>query len=160
MTELKLTHKQEAFAQAYVETGIAAEAYRRAYSTGGMKETTIWRNAHEVLKNNKVSARVQHLTKIAQKVQEEKFSITIETITSMLLADRDLARDVNQTSAAVSATKALAGLHGLVIDRKEVGRPGEFSEMSDDELATIARRSSGISGEGASKASPHSTKLH
>lgn len=34
MTDTRLTPKQEAFAQAYVETGNASGAYRRAYNAG------------------------------------------------------------------------------------------------------------------------------
>ena len=39
--ELKLTAKQEAFARAYVETGNASEAYRRAYNAENMKQESI-----------------------------------------------------------------------------------------------------------------------
>ena len=38
--EYKLTIKQEAFARAYVETGNASEAYRRAYNAENMQQIT------------------------------------------------------------------------------------------------------------------------
>ncbi|MGU9998175.1 terminase small subunit, partial [Bordetella avium] len=38
---MALTPKQEAFALAYVETGNASEAYRRAYSAERMKPETV-----------------------------------------------------------------------------------------------------------------------
>ena len=57
----KLTPKQEAFALAYIETGNAAEAYRRAYSTSRMGSSTVQRNAHALLKDNKIATRVDEL---------------------------------------------------------------------------------------------------
>lgn len=45
--ELKLTIKQEAFARAYVETGNASEAYRRAYDAARMKPEVIAVKASE-----------------------------------------------------------------------------------------------------------------
>lgn len=59
MKDKKLTLKQETFVMAYLETGNASEAYRRAYDVGRMLSTTINRNAHEMLKLPTVSARIQ-----------------------------------------------------------------------------------------------------
>ena len=59
--ELKLTIKQEAFARAYVETGNASEAYRRAYNAENMKQESIAVRACELLAHSKVSVMVQQL---------------------------------------------------------------------------------------------------
>ena len=56
-----LTYKQESFVVAYVETGNATEAYRRAYDTGRMRPATINRNAHALVRHSKVAARIQEL---------------------------------------------------------------------------------------------------
>ena len=56
-----LTAKQESFVVAYVETGNASEAYRRAYDTGRMRPATINRNAHALVRHSKVAARIQEL---------------------------------------------------------------------------------------------------
>jgi phage terminase small subunit len=57
-----LTRKQEAFACAYVETGNASEAYRRAgYDVKGMKPATLEREAHAVRHHPKVSPRIDDL---------------------------------------------------------------------------------------------------
>ena len=115
-TTKKLTPKQEAFACAYVETGNASEAYRRAYDAGAMKEETIWRKAKECLDNGKVTARVEQL----QAKHAKRHEITVDSITEMLKEDRDLARKNDQASAAVSASMGLAKLHGLIIDRSKI----------------------------------------
>ena len=46
---------------------------------------------------------------------------------------REQAAEINQPSAAVSATVAKAKLAGLIVDRREVGKPGEFEGMNVDE---------------------------
>lgn len=56
-----LTPKQEAFAQAFVETGDATASYRAAYATEGMLPATIKRSAFDVRHNPKVAARIHEL---------------------------------------------------------------------------------------------------
>lgn len=116
-----LTPKQDAFAMAYVETGCAAEAYRHAYNAENMAETTIWPNASKLLKNNKVATRVSQLKERAQK----RHDMTVDDLTEMLKSDREMARDIKQPSAAVSAVMGMAKLHGLITDKAEhTGKDG------------------------------------
>lgn len=75
-----LTPKQERFCNAYMETGNASEAYRRAYSCGGMKPETVHRKAKELLDNGKIAARIREI----QKRQERKSDITREEIMAFL----------------------------------------------------------------------------
>jgi phage terminase small subunit len=69
----KLTPKQRKFAEEYVNTGNASEAYRRAYD---VRETTsnevIKVKASELLKNGNISVTVKEL----QTQQAESFQIT------------------------------------------------------------------------------------
>lgn len=74
----KLTQKQEAFATKYVECGDASEAYRFAYNAGNMTAKSVNESASRVLKNIKVSARVEELTEAAKKIAEKRFTITVE----------------------------------------------------------------------------------
>ena len=53
--------KPEAFCQAYVATGNASEAYRRAYQAAGMKPATIHRRAKELMDDGKIAARIAEL---------------------------------------------------------------------------------------------------
>ena len=107
-----LTTKQEEFAKAYVETGNASEAYRRAYKAN-TKPEVVWVKACELLKHGKVAVRVEELQQAAQK----RHNVTIDTITEMLREDRDFAQEVGQAGAKVSATMGLAKLHGLITDK-------------------------------------------
>ena len=112
----KVTQKQEAFARAYVETGNASEAYRRAYDAARMKPEAIHVNASKLLADTKVALRVDAL----QEKHAKRHDITVDRITEMLLEDRTLARSNDQPAAAVSATMGIAKLHGLIIDRSKV----------------------------------------
>jgi phage terminase small subunit len=57
-----LTAKQEAFCLAYLETGNASEAYRRAYNVSpATKPNTVEKRACELLKNGKVTGRITEL---------------------------------------------------------------------------------------------------
>lgn len=115
-TDLKLTPKQERFAQVYVETGNASEAYRQAYNVReGTKESTINRKAKECYDNGKISARIEQL----QSKHAKRHNITLDSLLADLEEDRQLARSLSQTSAAVTATMGkakLLGLDKLVLD--------------------------------------------
>jgi len=112
----KLTPKQEKFAQTYIETGNASEAYRRAYNTEKMKPETINRNAKALLDNNKIATRIKN----QQAAHQERHNVTVDSLTRQLIEDRELARTNKQASAAIQATMGMAKLHGLLIDRSEM----------------------------------------
>jgi phage terminase small subunit len=131
-----MTPKQEAFALAYVETGNASEAYRRAYDVGeDTSNQVIWNEASKVLANHYVSVRVMELQEAAQ----ERCIVTIESLTKELDEDRTLAREEKQPSAAITAVMGKAKLHGLVTDKKELtgkdGKPLEINSASENEAA-------------------------
>lgn len=62
----RLTPKQEAFAVAYVETGIAAEAYRRAYNAERMSSNALYAAASQLLTHPLIAIRVREIQKIAE----------------------------------------------------------------------------------------------
>ena len=65
MKRKELTQKQETFCLAYIETGNASEAYRRAYCAAKMKPETIASRASELLAERKVTGRVAELRQAA-----------------------------------------------------------------------------------------------
>lgn len=58
-----LTVKQENFCIAYMETGNASEAYRRAYDCQNMKPESINRKAKDMADNVKIRARIEQIRK-------------------------------------------------------------------------------------------------
>jgi phage terminase small subunit len=69
----KLTPKQRKFAEEYVNTGNASEAYRRAYDVSETTSNEVIKvKASELLKNGNISVTVKEL----QTQQAESFQIT------------------------------------------------------------------------------------
>lgn len=111
-----LTQKQKAFAQKYLECGCASKAYRHAYNTKRMKPETVHVEACKLLANPKVATRIDQLQEAAQKRNE----ITFDRMLQMFIEDRDLARQNNQTAAAISADNAIAKMLGFMTEKSEV----------------------------------------
>ena len=61
-----LTPKQKKFCLEYVRTANASEAYRLAYDTSNMKQTTVNEKASLLLKEDKIRTRVAELQEEAQ----------------------------------------------------------------------------------------------
>jgi phage terminase small subunit len=111
----KLTPKQEAFCLAYIETGNASEAYRRAYSAGKMKVNVVAVKSCELLKNGNVAVRVSEL----QAAAAERNEITVDDLLAELEDARKAALGASspQTSAAVAATMGKAKLLGFLVEK-------------------------------------------
>ena len=97
-----LTPKQEAFCQAYIETGNASEAYRKAYAADRMKPESVNRKAKELLENGKITARIAAL----QGEHRQRHNITVDDLLIELRRPdaQPLILDTAQASAAVGAT--------------------------------------------------------
>ena len=120
---MALTPKQEAFALAYVETGNASEAYRRAYNAEKMKPETVNRRAKEALKHGPIAARIKEL----QAATFERHEITVDDILRELEEARTMAATLDrpQVSAMVAASMGKAKILGFEVNRTEVtGKDG------------------------------------
>ncbi len=78
--------------------------------------------------------------------------VSVETILVELEQARRVALEKGQIAAAVSASMSKAKVAGLIVDKQERGGPGDFSQMSDDELrgyiaGKLDRLGIGASGE-------------
>jgi hypothetical protein len=68
----------------------------------------------------------------------------LESISAQLDEDRAFAKSVDQAGPALNATIAKAKLHGLIVDRKESGAPGEFAALGTEaEVMDAIRRELG-----------------
>jgi len=114
----KLTIKQDCFCRKLIETGNGSEAYRRCYNVGTMKMETIHRRASEVLSNSKVTARVAEL----QAESAGRHNVSIAQLTDELRLAADIAKEERLPTAMVSATMALAKLHGFLVHKEAVSQ--------------------------------------
>lgn len=112
---MSLTPKQEAFCLAYLETGNASEAYRRAYNAENMKPETINRNAKALMDNSKIAARLAELRAPALK----KAQMTLEGHLADLQMLRDKALAADQFSAAITAEIARGKASGVHVEKSE-----------------------------------------
>jgi phage terminase small subunit len=124
-----LTPKQEAFALAYVETGNAAEAYRRAYDVkAATQHSSIYVAASRLMDNAKVMLRVAEL----QKQAAEMCLYTVKDAFTEYEVARQLALQEANPSAAVSAVNGKVKLFGL-------DQPAKIDHTSSDGTMTPTR---------------------
>lgn len=135
-----LTANQEAFALAYVETGNAAEAYRRAYDKDpNARDNWIYVEASQLLDHPKVSLRVEA-------IQAEAARLSMFTIAAAFREyeeARQLALSEANPSAAVSAVTGKVKLFGLEAPARSrhehVGKDGgpiQTEDMSARDILT------------------------
>ncbi len=113
-----MTPKQEAFCLAYVETGNASEAYRRAYDAARMKPGTVNRKAKELLDNGKITARIDEL-------RSELVKLNLWTREQSVMALIDVVHNPDRQADVIAAVKELNAMHGFnAPDKLEVSGPG------------------------------------
>ncbi len=104
-----LTSKQEKFAQEVASGKSQAEAYRVAYDTDDMKDTTICKRASELMLNGEITGRIE---KIRQPIVE-KAQLTLDRHLVNLLNLRDGAINDGKWGAAVAAEIARGKAAGI-----------------------------------------------
>lgn len=105
-----LTAKQEAFALAYVETGNAAESYRRAYDVAAeARDSWIYVEALQLLDHPRIGPRIAALKEQALRLA----GYTIHKAAEEYEEARQLALKSGMPAAAVSAVSGKVKLFGL-----------------------------------------------
>lgn len=116
-----LTPKQEAFALAYIETGSASEAYRRAYCADEMKPETLNKRASELLAHGGVAGRIESLRAPVR----EAVQLTLKQHLEDLKRLRDLAEQDGKYGPAIQAEVARGKAAGLYVEKQEItGKDG------------------------------------
>jgi phage terminase small subunit len=111
-----LTPKQEAFCIAYLETGNASEAYRRAYDAKNMNANSINRKAKDLVDNVKITARLQEL----RAPVVERAQITLQDHLDELQRLRDAAKGAEKYGPAVTAEMARGKACGFYVEKVDV----------------------------------------
>jgi phage terminase small subunit len=126
--------RHERFAREYHKNGVASRAYERA-GYRAANRNVLDSKASRLVRSGKMKARLAEL----QNMTAKRHEITVDTLLADLETDRALAHCEGQGSAAVQATMAKARLLGLIVDRKETGKPGEFEGLKtvDDVIAAV-----------------------
>jgi hypothetical protein len=103
------------------------ETATKAYITAGFRPSR--KNASRLKTSEDINARVQEL----QAVAAHSVSITVESICRELDEANSVARERGQASAMVSASALRAKLAGLMVEKVEVGSPGDFDNLETPE---------------------------
>jgi len=109
MSDVKLTAKQEAFAQAIADGLGQADAYRMAYDAEGMKDVTLYPLASKLMNNNKVATRVAELK--SQVVEKQLW--TREMSVKGLIQAYRIAQEAKTSTGMTAAVKELNVMHGF-----------------------------------------------
>lgn len=127
--------RHELFAQRVAKGMSATEAYKAAgYDTNGHAAEN---SASRLMSNDEVKARIAEL----QAITAKEVTLDRADLLRMMLADRELARENKQGSAAIRASELLGKeLAGMYVDRKEIGGPGDFARLSDGDLRELAAK--------------------
>lgn len=121
--------RQERFARSWMRTGIAAEAYLKAGYRTKPGHSTI-SAASRLLMHVDVHRRIMEL----RKQMAARGRVTVDTLVEELDAARGRAQTLDQPSVEVSAVMAKARLTGFLVDRKEIGEPGAFTNASQADI--------------------------
>ena len=165
--------QHEAFVQELVKGASQRDAYRAAgYQT--KSDAGADASASRLLSNAKVAARMAELQQKVEAKTIEKTAVTkawviaklVENVERALQAEPVLDSEGNPTgeykyngNVANRALELLGKEQGMFIDRKEVGKPGDFTEKSEEELdefiAAEARALLGIEANGRGGKTKH-----
>lgn len=111
-----LTQKQELFAQAVASGKSQADAYREAYNTGNMKDSSIHVNACKLMSETKIAQRVASIQQAAATAAQ----LTLQAHLAKLAELRDAALAAEQYGAAIRAEELRGKAAGLYKDRVEI----------------------------------------
>lgn len=121
--------QHETFAQEIAKGTAIGEAYAAA-GYDCVNKSAAAASASRLLKTAKIQARVSELLNQGA----TRAVISIQKVLEKLDKAYDLAAEQGQPSAMVAAAMGLAKVAGLIVDKKEVGKPGEFTEVDDNSL--------------------------
>jgi len=109
MADVKLTAKQELFAQCIADGMGQTDAYRTAYDAEGMKDVTLYPLASKVMSNHKVATRIAELK--SQVVEKQLW--TREMSVKGLIQAYRIAQDAKTSTGMTAAVKELNVMHGF-----------------------------------------------
>lgn len=122
-----LTKKQEAFAVAYIQTGNATEAYRRAYSAGKMSIAALNVEASRTLSHPKISLRIAALRAPALRKAELTVERTLQEVARVAYFDpRKLFREDGSLKRPDEWDDDTAAVIGSMEFDKETGRASKL----------------------------------
>ena len=133
--------KHERFCQLVASGQTIAEAYVQAGYSGNNPQ-----NSRKMRCEPRIKGRIEAiLSEIAERVTRasvkeiQKIGYTRDDAMKECETAMALALEVKNPTGYVAAVTLRAKLSALLVERKEVGGPGDFEALTDDELRAITR---------------------
>ncbi len=131
MAQIKVTQKQEAYAQEYVLSGSLSGSYEHAYDCENMKKESIYVEGSRMIKNPIVALRVDQIRRELACRQ----GITLDEFNDELVVAREMAHAAGDFKELRANAMDRGKLNGMVVDRSEVtGKDGESLCLLDHTL--------------------------
>ena len=114
---MKLTTKQELFSKLVALDGlIPSEAYRKAYDTNPINQSSIHEQASKLMSNNKVSTRIKELKDTIENEIVSKVVWDKQKIINELSINVELGRETKQLASSNQALKLIGSAVGNVFE--------------------------------------------
>ena len=130
---MKLTPKQEKFAQVYVQTGNASEAYRQAYDAGKMKPESIKVNASKLLLNTNIALTIKSMQDELAKRELWTREDSVNVLKAIAKGQDPEARPTDK----VNAVKALNAMHGW--DKQTIDLTNSDGSLAPTRIELVAQ---------------------
>ena len=146
---MALTANQENFAQ-YVADGLNhSAAYRIAYDTRNMKQTTVWDNAYTLVNNTHVAPRILELKQAILDESIESRAWDLDRLVQELATNVRLGRSLGQISASSGALTAIGRALGILVDKVDIDvthtlKPGLTLEELENRVLRLDALESGV----------------
>jgi hypothetical protein len=131
---VRLTHKQETFAQRVAEGATKAQAYRSTYNASGMAPTTVWPHASRLACHPRVAARIDALRAEKEAVQR---MCTVSRVGFVLARLRHLAEHAASESVRVRALELLGKHCGMFKPKPELLPARTTDRIHEDVLRLL-----------------------
>ena len=126
MSKLKrLSLLQMNFVRAYLSDGCTN--VKAAVREAGYAESSANKQAYLLMRNPLVVAQIEKHNKKLDKKAILTANQTLEKLSRIASGEKN-------AFARLKALEMLAKYHGLMVDRSEIGKPGDFDKLTDDQV--------------------------
>jgi hypothetical protein len=128
-------HRRELFAQLLFQGFPAVDAYQKAgYKTHDGNACILAKHPEILARLEEIRGEGEQGWPVGTRAVAARANVTVESLVQKHDEIYRRALESGQLSAGVSAVKEISVLTGHRVERREVGAPGEFENMTDEEL--------------------------
>ena len=120
IVSMKITAKQELFSKLVALDGLnPSEAYRKAYDTNPINQSSIHEQASKLMSNSKVSTRIKELSEAVRGEMVANVALTKERFIKEAETNLSLSRESNQMNPANTALSLIGKVTQILEDKPQ-----------------------------------------